>query len=174
MGSEFSLANCMDNCRSKLKVWNKHIFGHVGKNIARLQIHLEWLELQSSMPDIIASMREKRVKLNCWRDKEDAMWHQRSRQNWIQSGDKNTSFFHSKVSSRFQNNYIEGIFNSNDVWVDGERGMENVVLHYYSNLFKSTNPTTFTKLLSVVQPKVSSTMNQFLTKEFQAREVVKL
>lgn len=75
LGSNFPIQHYLDNCRSRLELWNKNVFGHVGKNIARLQKHLEWLELQSASPENIMSMRETKVECNCWLDKEDAMWH---------------------------------------------------------------------------------------------------
>lgn len=37
MGPEFPILYCMDNCHTKLELWNKNIFGHDGKNIARLK-----------------------------------------------------------------------------------------------------------------------------------------
>ena len=90
------MVKCLDNYHIKLEMWNKFV-----------------VELQSVTLEVIASMRETRVELNCWRDKAEAMWHQRSRLSWIQSGDKNSSFFLSKASTRFQKNYIEGIMGPN-------------------------------------------------------------
>ncbi|XP_075662877.1 uncharacterized protein LOC142632324 [Castanea sativa] len=99
MGIEFPIESCMENCCAKLEVWNKNYFGHVGKNISHRQKHLQWLEMQSTSIENIISMRDTRVELNCWLDKEDSMWHQRSRLNWFQAGDRNTSYFHSKASN---------------------------------------------------------------------------
>lgn len=67
----------------KLNALNKNVFGHVWNNLDRLQKHLEWLLLQSAMPEVIAFMRETRVELNCWRGKAKSMWHQRSKLSWI-------------------------------------------------------------------------------------------
>ena len=61
-------------------------------------------------------MLKIRVELNCWLEKDDAMWLQRSRINWFQEGDRNTRYFHSKASARFQNNFIEGTEDSGGTW----------------------------------------------------------
>ena len=101
-GSDFPMVECLNNCCMKLEDWNKNVFGHVGNNLARLQKHLQWLELQSATPEVIASLRETRVELNCWRDKAEAMWHQRSKLSWQQFGDKNTCFFTPKLLHGFK------------------------------------------------------------------------
>ena len=90
----------MESCRARLEVWNGVEFGSVGKTVAELQKKVEWLELQPSTPDIIRYLRNTRIELNCWMDKEDNMWRQRSRISWMQSGDRNTRFFHEKASAR--------------------------------------------------------------------------
>ena len=39
-----AIINCHASCRDRLLVWNKHEFGHVGKQIARLNQKLQILE----------------------------------------------------------------------------------------------------------------------------------
>uniref|UniRef100_A0A7N2M9T7 DUF4283 domain-containing protein n=1 Tax=Quercus lobata TaxID=97700 RepID=A0A7N2M9T7_QUELO len=107
---------------------------------------LEWLELKPISPSIIAEMQKTRVKLNCWLEKDDAMWLQRSRINWFQEGDRNTRYFYSKTSAQFKNNIIDA-------------------------LFSSSNPTDFMELLDAVEPKVTNAMNQMLLRDFQEFEV---
>ena len=70
----FLISRCMELCRNRLEVWNKREFGHVGMKINELQKRLEWLELQAASPATISAIRETRVDLNCWLDKESAMW----------------------------------------------------------------------------------------------------
>ena len=70
-----SMVACLNACRSRLDAWNKVEFGHVGRMIAELQKHLEWLELQPSSPSTIQDMRRTRIELNCWHEKEDTVWH---------------------------------------------------------------------------------------------------
>lgn len=145
--SPFPILSCMDSCRTKLAIWNQTDFGHVGKQISQLQKHLEWLELQPTSREIINDLRETRVQLNCWLDKEDAMWKQWSRINWFKKGDCNTRFFHAKASAWYQKNLIESIYDEARVWQEDERVVETIFQDYYSELFASSNPSEFTKLL---------------------------
>ena len=166
-----SMVACLNACRSQLDAWNKVEFGHVGRMIAELQKHLEWLELQPSSPSTIQDMRRTRIELSCWHEKEDTMWHQRSRINWFQSGDRNTGFFHAKASSRQKKNQMEGLVDAQGVWQEDEEIIGGIVLDYYTDLFTSNNPTGFDEILEAVQPRVTSSMNQKLTMEFTADEV---
>ena len=109
----FPLTSCLERCKLRLEAWNKGEFGHVGRKIAELKKHLEWLELQPTSPSIIGEMKKTRIELNCWQEKEDAMWYQRSKISWYQFGDRNTSYFHAKASARQKKNYMEGLMDDN-------------------------------------------------------------
>ena len=90
--------------------WNGHEYGHVGKKIACLQKHLEGLELQASSPEVIKDLRETRVELNCWLNKEDAMWEQRARLNWFQEGDQTPVSFMQRLQQGFKRIQLRGFF----------------------------------------------------------------
>ncbi|KAK9990736.1 hypothetical protein SO802_025721 [Lithocarpus litseifolius] len=111
---DFPLVSCSERCRLKLEAWNKIEFGHVGNKISELQKHLEWLEMQSATPYNVQDMKATQVELNCWNEKQDAMWLQRLRINSYQAGDWNTGFFHAKASARKLKNHIEGLLDEND------------------------------------------------------------
>ena len=68
----------MDLCRSRLEVWNKTEFRHVQRKISKIHKHLQCLEKQYSMPNIIKVTCDTRKEFNDWLDKEYAMWNQRS------------------------------------------------------------------------------------------------
>ena len=74
------------------------------------------------------SLRNTRIELNCWMDKEDDIWRQRSRISWMQYGDRNTRFFHEKASARYKKNFIEGLMDENGVWLEGDKHVEELML----------------------------------------------
>ncbi|XP_075655168.1 uncharacterized protein LOC142625382 [Castanea sativa] len=162
--------------RSSLDDWNKRVFGHVGKKVAELQKKVEWLGFQPSSTETNQALRSTRSELNSWLDKEDEMRRQRSRLNWFQAGDRNTSFFHAKASSRQKKNLITGMFDDEAEWQEEEMKVEEmkveeIVVGHYQNLFQSNNPTEFTELLAAIQRKVAPAMNHQLTREYSVQEV---
>ena len=72
------------------------------------------------------------------------------RLHWFKEGDRNTSYFHAKASSRFQKNSIEGIFDEQKNWKDDESAIAKVLGDYYSKLFTSISPTNFSEILDGV------------------------
>ena len=132
------LESCSEKCRTKLEAWNKMELGHVGRKVAEMQKWLEWIELQPPSPKINQELKSTRVKLNCWLEKDDDIWQQRSRLNWFQSGDRNISFFHVKASARHKKNFIEGILDANEVWHEDDEKVEEVVVEYYKDLFTTS------------------------------------
>lgn len=133
--SNFPIVWCLEECRTKLEAWNKTEFGHVGVKIAQLQKQLEWLELQSSSPNVNRKLKDTWVELNFWLEKENEMWKQRSQLNWFQDGDRNTRFFHAKTSACFQKNLIERVFDCNEIWQEDGKEIERVfvdIIRIYS------------------------------------------
>ena len=93
-----------------------------------LQTKLEWLELQPISKEIVEALRHTRIELNCWLDREDDMWRQRSRINWFQHSDRNTSFFHAKASTRQRKNSMHGLLNDDGVWQVEEDKMAEIAI----------------------------------------------
>ena len=127
LGADSILTNCLDRCQVKLEAWNKLKFRHVSQTIVELQEKLEWLERQPYSLESSNLMKTTRIDLNCWLEKEDEMWRQRSHINWMQSGDRNTRFFHEKASARYIKNYIEGMMDADGVWQEDEGKIEEIV-----------------------------------------------
>ena len=143
----YPFTNCIDICRSRLQVWNKMELGHVGRKIASLEKQLKRLELLPGSKETDDDIMEVRKALNIWLDAESTMWQQRSRNLWLTSGDRNTSFFHAKASNRFQRNPIRGLCDEMGTWKEDDRSIELTTLNYFSMIFRSNGPTNHSKVV---------------------------
>ena len=55
--------------------------------------------------------------------REEVMWQQRSRVQWLQAGDKNTKFFHMRASQRKKKNRVERLRKPNGTTTDNAHEM---------------------------------------------------
>ena len=129
--SRWPLEACLEECQRSLQSWNKHTFGHVGKQIAELHKKLQGLESIKGNGIDLESLHAMKLELNKWLGIEEEMWHQRSRNNWLRAGDKNTTFFHTKASNRYQKNTISRILDSNNVWFEEADQIGQIFINYF-------------------------------------------
>jgi len=71
---------------------------------------------------------------------EEMMWLQRSRQNWITEGDRNTKFFHQKATFREKRNAIQATQCEDGRIITDDEGIEATFMDYFQKLFESRSP----------------------------------
>ena len=69
------------------------------------------------------------------------MWKQQSRALWLQEGDNNTKYFHSKASHRFRRNRIDAFKDQSGELCTDEVGISHILVNYYQFLFNTLNPS---------------------------------
>ena len=95
-------------------------------------------------------MARIKFELSVLYDKEEKMWHQHSRIQWLQSRDKNTKIFHGTTTQRKRKNFIKGLKDDNGVWHEDEDNVSGLLNEYYSKLFSSSHPHDFEHILDGV------------------------
>lgn len=61
---------------------------------------------------------------------EEILWLQKSRVEWLQAGDRNTTFFHLSTLIRRRKNRIEALQDTDGVWITGQKELKTMVLNY--------------------------------------------
>ena len=121
----------------------------------------------------LASLQQAKNDLHAVLLKEENIWRQRSRIQWIRSGDKNTKFFHSRALARKRKNKISRLQDDTGAWHEGRDEVMEVVLTYFHELFTTSEPSLLEEAIAGVEREVSEEMNQFLAMLFIALEVKK-
>ena len=125
--------------KRRLKEWAKTLKTPATKRKESLE---NLAALQSSMEDsaVTQSLLQKEVELQkslhkASRDKEE-YWRQKSRNLWLQVGDKNTSFFHKQAEARKQFKNISEI-HSQDAVVKDFEGIKRAAFTFFKELYSA-------------------------------------
>ena len=92
-----------------LAAWDKDHFGNIRREIAHLKTELQRLrEVPGRTGPVHAELKinERLVELF---HREEMLWRQRARIDWLVHGDKNTYFFHLKACRRRRKNNIKSL-----------------------------------------------------------------
>ncbi|KAJ8441718.1 hypothetical protein Cgig2_019105 [Carnegiea gigantea] len=97
-----SLLLKIDKCVSSLMQWNDEHFGNVRREIRRLEGQLPREYELGKRKDILGKIRE-------WWKREEILWWQRAKSDYLKYGDSNTCWFHSCATMRRARNHIEAL-----------------------------------------------------------------
>ena len=161
----------LDSLSSTLKNWNRDTFGSVRQELRQLKIKLEELR---AVPDRVGPSREeikiqdRLVELN---HREEIMWKQRSRIQWLSEGDKNTKFFHNRSNGRRRRNFITRLTRSDGSLTEDQVEMRQMVNEFYQNLYSSERVNNMQEVLDCVPTKVTDEMNDMLGRPYTEQEI---
>ena len=111
--SSFILAEKLKVLKSKLKEWNRDIFGRVEyrKDLALEQVELWDVKEKISRLSLeeLEARTEVREEYKKWVLLEEITWRQKSREVWLKEGDRNTGFFYKMVNAHKRRNNVDKI-----------------------------------------------------------------
>ncbi|GJU09942.1 reverse transcriptase [Tanacetum coccineum] len=162
-------AALLHSCAEKLTEWNVTTFGHVQRSIRAKVKRLEKLQKQPRYD----SHREQQDLQNEIKElyaREEIMWRQRSRIQWLKEGDKNTQFFHAQATSRRKRNNLlklrtEDVSQMHPSKAPGPYGMTAL---FYQKFWNIVGPTTVNvvianRLKGVLPTLIDETQSAFVT-----------
>lgn len=103
--------------------------------------------------------------------KEECLWHQSSQTALLKSCDLNVAYFHNCATQRNKRNFISKLILDNGSVMEEDKKIGEVMVNYFKQLFTSTTPSSFDKILQGIEAKVTPSMNADLTSEFTTEEV---
>ena len=136
-GSSFVVAEKLKALKIKLKGWNKVVFGRVEtrKNQA-LKNMAQWDTVGAIRPLTQSKLDRKIVELEefkRWTLLEEIMRRQKSRENWLKEGDRNTKFFHKLENSHRKHSEMTGL-KIDGVWHSGGQDMHQGIVNALQSL----------------------------------------
>eukprot|EP00253_Pinus_taeda_P012558 PITA_12558 len=128
--------------KSRIRKWNRDEFGHIMEDKQKLEKEMEDIQQQI----ILEGRDEERskeggriiIQLEERRKKEEILWRQKLRINWLREGERNTKFFHQAMIQNRQRNQILSIKNEEGEWVIEQEGIERVLVEYHKGILTET------------------------------------
>ncbi|GKU87265.1 hypothetical protein SLEP1_g1695 [Rubroshorea leprosula] len=139
-----SLPDAISSVRETCIQWNRDVFGDIFKKKRHLQARLAGIQ-NSQYYAISHFLQNLEVELldeyHRALHAEELFWCQKSRQDWIASGDRNTNFYHASTIIRRGRNKISAL-KIGDSWVHDPADLKQHVHDFFKSLFshKDTQP----------------------------------
>ncbi|CAM8916763.1 unnamed protein product [Rhodiola kirilowii] len=164
----------LESCGSQLKRWNDEEFGNVKRRIKQLKAQIQELQKEARSEVSLEEESKLSAELDEWLAREECIWRQRARTEWLKEGDRNTAFFHARASHRMKVNRLSGLENEQGEFTCEQRDMLKIVEEYFRRIFASNNNEDmidWQMALDAVPSRVSEEMNSKLNEPFTLDEV---
>ncbi|POO04030.1 Endonuclease/exonuclease/phosphatase [Trema orientale] len=177
IGSESAMTMVLKNisaCSESLTKWSQNKFGCLKTEVYKAQKRVQKLNKEDdTSTEHYSILLQQETILDELLHREEIYWKQRSRVSWIQSGDANTKFFHSKANKRRKANKIKKIQDKYGILVNKDEDIENVIVDYFQNIFTSVgeNNEALEQVLHTIDPSITDVMNSKLIRPFIANDV---
>ncbi|KAL9675160.1 hypothetical protein QQ045_003361 [Rhodiola kirilowii] len=164
----------LDSCGSQLKRWNDEEFGNVKRRIKQLKAQIQEVQKEFRSEVLVEEESKLAAELDEWLAREECIWRQRARTEWLKEGDRNTAFFHARASYRRKVNSLSGLENEQGEFICEEKDMLKIVEEYFRRIFASNNKegmVDWQMALNAVPNRVTEEMNNRLNEPFTLEEV---
>ncbi|KAK1321937.1 hypothetical protein QJS10_CPA03g01597 [Acorus calamus] len=139
MGSPlFQLVRKLANVKLQLKLWNKTVFGQVQHRLLHsrqlLERHQISLHVDPLNLSLIEAERLARVNYRSLLQVEECFLRQKSRQQWLALGDRNSKFFYASIKARSSRNTISCLRLSDGSLCTDPGDIKEAIVSYYTTL----------------------------------------
>ncbi|XP_019173838.1 PREDICTED: uncharacterized protein LOC109169412 [Ipomoea nil] len=128
-----------------LSTWNKDVFGNVFKRKKILASRISGIQrclAENHHKGLIKLELKLRKELETTLQQEELIWFQKSREDWICSGDRNTAFYHAATAIRKARAPVRALLDENGEWITQDEALKRHVRLFYKQLFTEDTERT--------------------------------
>ncbi|XP_071676941.1 uncharacterized protein [Lolium perenne] len=171
MGNVHDLGSIREGLRQtmdKLQSWGKRKFGNVTRELNRMREHIKILLASGADSSVI---REATYAMNELLYKEEMLWLQRSRIDWLREGDRNTMYFHQKAKWHARRNKITKLKDVGGAIKMVPSDMERTIMSFFKHLYTRGPTINGVPIIALTQELIDEDMNTKLCKDFSVKEI---
>lgn len=127
----------LSNTAKAFKIWNKSHFSFTHERIHKLETDLQCLSFSTG--ENKAEQLQIKEDLKKQRSRHESIFRQKSKELWLDKGDRNSKFFHSSIISRRRRNKVHAIFD-NEAWVHNQADIQQYFLRNFKKVYYSKQP----------------------------------
>ncbi|PNY13870.1 ribonuclease H [Trifolium pratense] len=133
-----NIAHCLQNVAKESTTFNKEVFGNIFARKKEVEARLRGIQRALEDIDSANLLRLQKGLLDEYDNilfQEETLWYQKSRENLIRLGSRNTSFFHAQSIIRRKRNKIHGIKLSSGEWCTDPEIIKSEAQKFFKELF---------------------------------------
>lgn len=151
--------------------WGKKVFGSVPKELRAYRARMEELMKDEQTEQVVNEIRAIDTRMDELEEREERYWKQRSRQCWLEGGDRNSKFFHAKAEQRRQRNSVNKIADEAGNEYVEEAEIAEIFVKFFEDLFTTNGSVDVEPVLNKVTAHISESEAVILGEPFTAEEV---
>eukprot|EP00253_Pinus_taeda_P013489 PITA_13489 len=162
--------------RQALKNWARNNYQEHEKNKKKIKQDLEEVQQRTEVLGLSQQAKEQETRLysqlsQTIRD-EETKWRQKSRQLWLQEGDKNTSYFDKQATVRKARNTVSTIMDNEGNCFNTQASIKEATTKHFNNLLtEDKGVEDYSSMLQHLFKGVTQEMNSSLRKEVEEEEI---
>lgn len=130
--------DALAHVQEKSVIFNREIFGNIFKRKRIIEARMKGIQRTLERVDSLSLYHLEQSlqhEFNHILFQEEVFWFQKSREQWVKLGDKNTPYFHAQTVIRRKRNKVHGLTLPNGIWTSDEEVLQQEALTYFKNLF---------------------------------------
>jgi len=159
-----------------IKEWAKENYKEPEEVKKKIKSDLESVQLRIEEHGLSQQNKEQEsalyTQLSHINREEETKWRLKSRQLWLQGGDKNTSYFHKHATSQKLRNNVSSILDNEGNLHNTQETIRKVTSDHYRDLLTETKgEEDYTDLLQHLPKGITKEINDSLNKEIEEEEI---
>ncbi|CAL1361155.1 unnamed protein product [Linum trigynum] len=172
--SQAPLQDALKKLAGNLVEWNQTTFGNILHRKKRLLGRIHGIQTRVAngfSPGLYKLQKKLEKELDDVLEQEEILWYQRSRENWVKFGERNTAYFHQQAIIRRRRNRIASLKASNGEWISDPQELAALVFDFFSLLYLQDDQDYTDGMPSQAFPRLTQEEMLLLLRPFTGADI---